>query len=383
MNDTEYTGLFSADIHMNNNLPHAKPTADGRTDRMEDQIKLWERFGKIAGKVGAEHFWIAGDLFDHGRIDAVTLAETARVTSGFPVPMCVMPGNHDAHTIRGGRFNLEAFGHLAGDRIVYVGGRPTAFYCPRPWLVFWPLEFMPVEDTRSALHDIREQIKDGLPQVESRERMDVLLMHNSIEGCQHAGWVCDDGLTADEVCEGFDYVIAGHFHDTQTFGPDDNGMYLGAPMHHRFSDVGRDAGFWALTFIEGEGMRKRFFNGKSPRFHEADWKGAVGDSDEDVKPNDYLKVKVTATHANWVTERPAVIEAVEELKRRGVRASFKHIPIYHHTARIKGHDGMDAISMDKAVPGYLKAPDVDITGLDRAKLKAIGRAALAAARSES
>ena len=121
-----YTALFASDLHMNNNLPHAKPTRDGRTDRMDDQIALWERFGRIAGKVYAEDFWVLGDLFDHGKVDAVTLAETAKAMASFPTRVCLLPGNHDAHTVVGGRFNLEAFGHFT-DNIVYVGGK-----VPRP-----------------------------------------------------------------------------------------------------------------------------------------------------------------------------------------------------------------------------------------------------------
>lgn len=377
-----YTALWTGDIHMNNNLPHARPSAEGRTDRMDDQIRLWDRFAQVGAKVGAEDMWVVGDLFDHGKVDAVTLAETARVCAGFPLDQYILPGNHDANSIQGGRFNLEAFGHLA-QNIKYIGGRPPKPIQPRPWLVIWPVEFMPVEETKAALRDIRERIADGLPGTKG-ERMDVLVIHNAIVGCSHVGWVCDSGLDADEVCEGFDYVIAGHFHDHQTFGPDGRGMYLGAPMHHRFDDAGRKAGFWALKFTEGHTMYKKWYGGRAPTFHESEFFDPGLDAlAKELIPNDYLRLKVTATHSEWVTIKPDVAAAVEVLKAEGIRASFIHKPVYHHAARIKSHGKMGVATMDENVEAYVMSTDVDTAGLDLKKLKAIGRAALENARKQS
>lgn len=378
-----YTSLWASDLHMNNNLPHARPTSHGRTDRMEDQIKLWARFREVALKTKAEDFWIPGDLFDHGKADAVTLAETARLMADFPVDQIVVPGNHDAHSIHGGRFNLEAFGWLASN-VKYVGGRRPEPVQPRPWLVFWPVEFMPVDETMAAIRDIRERIADGLPATNG-ERMDILVLHNAIVGCSHVGWVCDSGLDADEVCEGFDQVIAGHFHDHQTFGPDGRGMYLGAPMHHRFDDAGRRAGFWVMKFAEGKGVSKKWYSGKAPTFHNVDHDDpTIEDIVDALNPGDYLRIKVTATHSEWVGLRRDVLDVAEQLRaEHGLRVSVTHKPVYHHTARIKTHGKMGVSTMEENVDNYVMSADVDTTGLDLKKLKAIGRMALAEARSKT
>lgn len=381
MPSSSYTGLFTGDIHMNNSLPHAKPASDGRTDRMLDQIKLWERFGKVFKKSNASDLWVLGDLFDHGKVDAVTLSDTAHCVAAFPGPIRLLPGNHDANTIHGGRFNLEAFGHLS-DKVLYLGGYDVTPILPRPWLVFWPLEFMPIEATRKSLEDIRARIRDGVPKVHFGERMDVLLFHNAVMGCTHGGWECDDGLAPEEMCDGFDFAVGGHFHDTQVFGPDGRGMYLGAPMHHRFSDVGRRAGVWALTFKEGGEVTKAFYNGRAPRFHEAVWLDGKSEftSDEDRNAGDYVRIKVTATHAEWSTLKPQVIAEAERLTKLGLRVSFKHTPLYHHETRIKTHDGMARASMESNVEAYADADDVDTSGLDIARLKTLGREVLSGAR---
>ena len=254
---------------------------------------------------------------------------------------------------------------------------------PRPWLVIWPLEFMPVDKTLAALQDIRQRIKDGSPKTEG-ERMDVLLMHNSIVGCSHAGWVCDSGLDADVVCEGFDCVLSGHFHDHQTFGPDGRGMYLSAPMHHRFDDIGRKAGFWALTFKEGGEIKKQFFNGRAPEFHEADWEHGrlvAGSSAREVSEGDYLRIQARATHAVWAGGVKAELEvAVAKLCASGIRASYKHVPMYHHEARIKTHGDMAVATMERNIESYVDSVEVDTNGLDASRLKRIGLEMLNGAR---
>lgn len=371
-----YTALFASDIHMSNELPHAKPSEDGRTDRLDDQIKLWSRFYRVASKYGAEDFWLLGDVFDKPRLDALTLTYTTRVLYQSPVPVRLLPGNHDAHTIEGHRFTLEAYGQLPAADVHYHGGRPPQPFCPKPWLVFWPVEFMNFEATRATLHDIQEQIKDGLPDTWG-ERMDVLLFHNSILGCTHSGWLCDIGMSADEVCEGFDFVISGHFHDTQMFG-DGRGMYLGAPMHHRFDDAGRKAGIWLMEFHEGGEITRSFYNGKAPRFHEVDW---GTEPEETINSGDYLRYKVSATHAEWAKLRSAVEVAVADVQRRhGVRASFRHVPVYHHEARIESHGDMAMAGAATNVSAYVDASDVDTSGLSLKRLREIGAQALEASR---
>jgi DNA repair exonuclease SbcCD nuclease subunit len=369
----EYRALFVADVHMSNKLAYARPSADGRTDRLDDQLALWKRVHATAEEEGCAAIYVLGDLFDKSLVDAVTLTHTVQAVVGeASVPVYLLPGNHDANTIRGGRFTVEAFNHMGRPGVACLN--ETAGYHAKSWLRFWPVKFMTANEVRQELADIRTLMG------ESRCGVEVLLLHQSVVGCSHFGWVCDDGLGAEEVCEGFDWVLAGHFHDSQYFGPDNRGRYLGAPMHHRFDDEDRLAPYWVITFREDGKLKAEPRDGGAPKFHTIRW----GKGDEmRVAPGDYLRVVVEATHAEFNRVKPDVLAFVEEQKAAGIRAHHKHKPVYHHTARIKGRDKSAALTTEQAVEAYPDAVDVDVSGLDLKLLKRIGREVLEAARAES
>lgn len=366
-----YRSLHISDIHMSNSLPHAKQV-DGRgvTDRLSDQLKLWRRVYATAERAQCEAIFIQGDLFDHSRTDAITLTETFHILGVAPVPIYIVPGNHDGVNTRGERFTVEAM-----SVIEYCGYMHTGEpYCPREWLAFWPLEFSPIERTRQALKAMKPD----------RDKTNVLLMHNSIVGCTHGGWTCEEGhgLDAREVTDGFDYVLSGHFHDPQTFGR--NGRYLGAPMHHHFGDVGRRAGFWIMQW-KPDGTRKEVFvDGGCPRFHTtrlADW----GTEDLGTRPGDYVRVVVRCTHAKLVKRAVEADCYVAELTAQGLRAKWVHDPVYHHTARLAKTSASGSIVVPtprKMVSGYVDAVEVDTSGLDAKALKRLGRDIFAAVEGE-
>jgi len=376
-----------ADVHMSNKLSYAKPMPEkrGLTDRLEDQMNLWERVYAAALRRKVDALFVLGDLFDRPTVDAVTLTYTTSAIMNSPVPVYILPGNHDANSIRGGRFTVEAFSHMGkpkchdpvtviGEAVDGQGDIDTLQVAigkgrHRQMLEFWPIGFRPVAETKAALARFREKLDS--------DNYNVLLLHNSILGSEHLGWQCDDGLEPDDVCQGFDQVLAGHFHLNQYFG--DNGMYLGAPMHHHFGDAGRDAGFW---YIEWPGRDKEpnmeFIRGGAPQFH-------IYDSlKEPASPQngDYVRFEIEATHPEWVKKKPAAQALCDKLIAQGIHASFKHKPIAQHEARLgeKNIKKAAAMSMDKAIDKYVKATGVVTSGLDLKRLRKMGRDILGTAR---
>lgn len=378
MNQKSYRSLHISDIHMSNALPHAKPTEwKGVTDRLADQLALWKRVFAVAERAKCEAIFIQGDLFDHSRTDAITLTETVRALAKSPVTAYVVPGNHDGVNTRGERFTVEALSEVSACRYMETGN----VFCPRPWLAFWPLEFSPLERTRAALKAIAAEAS-------SKKRVNVLLMHNSIVGCTHGGWTCEDGmgLAPAEVTEHFDHVLSGHFHDPQVFGRKGKGRYLGAPMHHRFDDVGRPAGFWVMEFC-ADGTRKEvFIDGGAPRFHVLRLEDKEARTELHAKRGDYVRVVVRCTHAKLVKRQLAAERYVEELHAKKLRASWVHEPVYHHVSRIapeKDATGKATVPTPRQmVPGYVEAVEVDTSGMDRKALKRVGREIFTAVEGE-
>lgn len=362
-----YKALFIGDIHMSNKLPYARPSQCDRTDRLDDQLRLWEYVHKVAKDEKVDATFVLGDLFDKSLVDAVTLTHTVEALVKSPVNTFILPGNHDANNLRGGRFTVEAFGVMGRDHLHVIGGDVIK---PRNWLRFWPIAFKPLSETREDLKAIREKLDHDL--------VNVLLLHNSVLGSKHLGWVCDDGLEPAEVCEGFDWVLSGHFHGHQEFGEGGVGMYLGAPMHHHYGDVGRKAGFWIIQFDDEGNREDKFVPSKLPRFHKADSLAFK----PKLRKGDYIRYEVEATHAEWVKMKPLAVEVTEKLIAEGHHADYKHKPIYHHEARLVPQDEAATLTLEAAVAKYPEMVGVATSGLDVSRLQEIGRDALKAVRSE-
>jgi DNA repair exonuclease SbcCD nuclease subunit len=375
-----YQSIWISDIHMDRGLPHAKPTGDGRTDRLEDQIALWERVGDKAASLGVKDVWVLGDLFNNSRPDAVTLTATASCLSRLAdagLQVYLLPGNHDAVGVSGGRFTLEAFGALGRKGVKYIGARHAKPIVKADGAIaVWPVQFMPSAEAHQAIEEVRGLVEH------KHNPINILALHQSITGCTHVGWTCDDGLDAKWLCDGFDFVISGHFHDPQTFGPGDRGAYLGAPMHHRFDDRGRRAGYVHLVVYADGTAERHFVDGGAPRFHEVDW---GEDLPKDLAVGDYVRYRVRATFAEWTKLRPTVEEAVSLAQTSGHRASFRHDPVYHHDRRIKAGGELKAaatLRAEELISAYVDSPEVVTTGLDRAELKRLGVSILEKARAE-
>lgn len=355
----EFKALLVSDTHQSNSLPHARPAEHGATDRLLDQVALWERINRAAAKYNCDVAIHAGDLFDKPMVDPVTMAAMCKSLSEATVPWHLMPGNHDGHTIRGERFAVEAFGYLQTEAGVHYFDKPLR---PNDWLTFWPIPFTTSEKFWIKHAEYRASFRPSTT--------NVLIGHQSVVGCTHVGWTCDDGLDADKVVEGFDHAIFGHFHDHQTFGTDDKGMYCGAPMHHRFDDEGRWSGFWIMTFREDGTMDKKFIRGRAPKFFQVDFEDRNQASN--WSQGDYVRLVLKSTHAELQRLLPEVREWEDKMHAGGFRASFTHRPDYHHETRLKDHGDSATAKMDDSIRAYVKAGDVDTKGLDKKKLKTLG-----------
>lgn len=357
--------LCSSDHHMTNSLPYARPSESGRTDRLDDQLAMWEQMKAYAAAKAVDGIFLLGDLFDKARPDPVTLVETIKAVVGLSsvARVYVLPGNHDAHTIRGGRFNVELFGTY--ERVKYL---ETGVPVDLQGVMFWPLEYMPVDASIVQLKELR----DRASAITTHKH--VLLFHNSVVGCEHLSWVCDDGIHSDEMCLGWDWVIGGHFHTHQSFGPKLNGMYCGAPMQHNFGDSGEERGFWDLTW-RGNERKDKLVVVRAPRF----WTADVGVVPSEAKPGDYIRWIVEATPSDFLAQRSSLEELKKQASEMGMKVDWVFHPIRHHKKRLEKPTGKK-LTADDLIKRYVKSPDVEKGSLPSRELIALGRELLQEAR---
>lgn len=362
-----YRAIMSGDHHMSNGLSYALPSEDGRTDRLDHQLKEWLHMRDYALEVEVDGIFLLGDLFDKAKLDPVTLAETtnALLELSEAAVVYILPGNHGAVSIKGERFNVEIFKNI-GSRIRYIDQMTPIRQGP---ITFWPLEYMPRLATLAALKTIRTSVADDPGEV------NVLLFHNSVVGCSHLAWLCDDGITPEELLEGFDYAIGGHFHTHQKFGDAQQGMYTGAWMQHDFGDRGEKRGFWDIKFKHDGSIYRKHIRSQTPRF----WYADPYTVPKKAKSGDYVRWEIEATHADFERARPDLEDAKREHQKAGYHVEFKPKYIYQHTARIVETDEMADVGMAEMVSRYVGSDHVEKGTLDLARLKSLGAEIMAEA----
>lgn len=364
-NKESYRAIFTADLHSSNRLPYSKPIENGMTDRLQDVINVIEKLLDAARVHEAKSIFILGDIFDRSLVDAVTLTHTTRALAKTPVPLYVMAGNHDANSIRGGRFVVETFGVIDHKRLKYLDKEMS----PNGWLKFIPVPFMTIEETEKRIKEKKKKLDGNF--------INVLLFHNSVLECEHLEWTCDDGLDPYLLTDGFNFALGGHFHAPQKFGVVDNGCYVGAPLQHNFGDRNRLAGFWVVDFYKDCKMKKKFIDGGAPSFY------VVNELRKDKiwKKGDYVRVEIECTHSDWINIQSKVKMFCDSLE--GIHASYKHKPIYHHKKRLASVEKSDKITLETALNEYISSVDVIIGELDKERLKNIGNEILQEVRTEN
>ena len=361
---TPYLALFTADWQLCNSLPHSRSLDNGETDRLQDQCNVIEQIGAIAKEYHVDGIYVLGDVFERRLLDAITLRtglEAVLLLTSI-APIYLLPGNHDVNTPRGGRNLLEAFEVIEHEKIYYLDNRQQGddgfvFTSPYdPPVRFFAIPWGPLSEVKELIDFCRSQV--------SKKEVSVLLLHQGINGCTDGGWACDNELDPDETCEGFDLVLAGHFHDRQKFGS--CGEYVGAPMQHDFRDAG--SGRRGVVLVEfSEHLTKKFIEIDSPQFHV---RKVTRDSRVLTDPvpvkGDYLRIDVEATQQEWRTWLPDIEKYANELREIGVNVlPPKHVPI----AQIETRLGKSTPSFLEAASGYVKLANTE--GLNPKRLMEI------------
>lgn len=368
-----YRALFTADVHMSNALPHARPTKKGRTDRLDDLLRFWRQVEAYADANCVPDLFILGDLFDKSLLDAVTLKETLDALYRWghgrgDRRLFVLPGNHEESGRGSGRFAVDALDAF-GATVLRNGER---LECGD--VSFWPVQYGSNESVE------REVGAAAAPR--STTRQNVFLLHCSVRGASMEGRPCEDGVDP-LLFDAFDAAISGHFHTHQKFGR--AGFYLGAPVQHSFRDCGEARGFWDILF-DGKDVRPKFVESSAPRFWKAEGWDRVAEAVSDARPGDYVRVEVACTGAEWKAREAASRAMAAEVEAGGFRVDLVHVPVYHHEARAAGLSvkvGEERPTISGMVRAYLKEPGVVTGDLDVAELERLGMQAVEAMRKEA
>lgn len=143
---------------------------------------------------------IAGDLFDHNRVDAETIEFTLRELSRASVPVVIVPGNHDC-LVSDSVYWRARFSKLASNVRVFTAPEGERFSFPELDVAVWG------KPITSYGGDLRPMA--GIPP-RGRERWQIAVAHGYYVGAQphpvYSFQVDEDEIV--KSCQ--DYVALGH-----------------------------------------------------------------------------------------------------------------------------------------------------------------------------
>lgn len=205
------------------------------------RFEVIERLAQLAKGREVDAVVVAGDVFDDNAVGAETLQRAKDALARFaPIPVLLLPGNHDAATPDCVLRRLDAGPHV------------------RPLLDTTPIDLGPVVFHPCPLmrrHE-REDPSRHLPSFVLRSPGDpvrVAIAHGALldftEGLESKNVIDWRAVLA----KGFDYLALGDWHGTLSFDP--RVWYSGAPEATRFKE--RKPGSALVVEIDGAGGAPR------------------------------------------------------------------------------------------------------------------------------
>lgn len=237
------TFIHTSDFQLGMTRWFLGPAAQSRFD--DDREAAVLRLGELATETGAEFIVVAGDVFEHNSLSRSTLLRAKDMFKRLPVPVYLLPGNHDPLVADSIFFNSFADNvHVIADSEP-IKVRPGVEIVGAPYL------------SKRANYDLMRRALEPLePAEEGAVR--IAVGHGQVESRAGEGEDSDADtidLAFVEECldKGvIDYLALGDTHSTESLGRSGKVWFSGSPETTAFDDRERDSGNALVVTVEGE-----------------------------------------------------------------------------------------------------------------------------------
>ena len=216
---------------------------DGQARFAQARLDAVAAIGRIATETGAEFVVVAGDVFEHNQVERQTILRAAEALKRIPIPVLMLPGNHDA--LEPGSLWTSPQWHA------HVPDNVTVLTDSTPYEVVPGVEVVGVPwQSRRPLTD---PVADGYADLSARaDVFRVLVGHGQFDelngGLTDVPPIDVDGLERALTDGRLDYVALGDRHSTTRVR--DRIWYSGAPEVTSTEET--DAGnVLAVTLTDG------------------------------------------------------------------------------------------------------------------------------------
>lgn len=219
--------LAISDLHFSNKHGVSKPmTRCGMTDTFFNQLLVFNTvIPKVIKREDPDFVVIAGDVFDRGTVEPITLSKTIgcfeSVFSHMKDRVFIFGGNHDTDENGSSNFLTDVFDSIGYNKFENLpNGIHLIPYCNSK--------------------DFEGRVKDSLEKRGAEKN--IVFCHQTFKNARQGKFNFYDGIDVDHgILKTVDLFISGHFHEAQKFNA--RGYYLGSPFRLRFDDAGRKATF--------------------------------------------------------------------------------------------------------------------------------------------
>ncbi|SNV66495.1 Exonuclease, SbcD-family [Corynebacterium imitans] len=230
---TKTTFIHSSDLQIGMTRKFLSPEAQSRFD--EARERSIDALGTLAVERGAAFIVIAGDVFEHNALEKRTLGRALEALRRLPVPVYLLPGNHDPLVADSIFRHTEDIPNVT----VLVDESPVEAAAGVE-VVGAPLL------TKHPSEDLCARVVRGL---EPTDKVRILVGHGQVQGFgkEDAEALIQLDVLEDAVERGVvDYVALGDSHSTASLGASGKVWFSGAPettdyAEHTGPEIGGEA----------------------------------------------------------------------------------------------------------------------------------------------
>lgn len=218
------TFIHTSDLQIGMTRKFLPPEAQSRFD--DARLRAIEAVGRLAVERDAEFIVVAGDVFEHNSLEPTTLGRALEVLRALPVPVYLLPGNHDplvADSIFRRAEGIEGVHVLTDSRPVTVREGVEIAGAPLK--------------TKHAAKDLCAR---AIADLEPTDAVRILVGHGPVEefGEADRASLIDVPLLDAAIDRGvIDYVALGDTHSTRELSSSGKVWYSGSPETTDFHDL--------------------------------------------------------------------------------------------------------------------------------------------------
>lgn len=214
-----------------------------------DRLASVSALGDLAVRHGAQFVVVAGDAFEDNAVPRSVVLRAAEVLAAFPVPVLILPGNHDPLDVSS-VFRCRDFASAVdGGSVVILDGSGPVEVLPGVEVVGVPWTSKRPDPSR---------LPALLASLEPTDGVRVLVAHGGTDEVYGGHSPSVEALsvaTLEEAVDSgrLDYVALGDRHSVTRVGTGERIWFSGSPETTDFDDVEKDSGHALLVEIESGG----------------------------------------------------------------------------------------------------------------------------------